>query len=247
MPEQEVRADDMTVFTVHPEGEGPFPVAVVFMDAPGYREELKEHARRYAADGYYAVLPDLFHRAGEKLTMDGEGRERIFELVRSLTPEMVDEDTRAALEAVADDPAASPGPKVCVGYCMGARFAVHTAAAMPEEFAAASGAHPALSPRTSRTHPISSCRRCAASCTSPSPSTTARPRRSPSIVSATPWQTPACAARSSGCRERSTGSRWPTGTSTTETRRSGTSSGRSTSGDVTSSPCRRIVPLLPRR
>ena len=63
MPELEVRAADMTVFTVHPEGEGPFPVAVVFMDAPGYREELKEHTRRYAAGGYYAVLPDLFHRA----------------------------------------------------------------------------------------------------------------------------------------------------------------------------------------
>jgi carboxymethylenebutenolidase len=142
MPEQEIRADDMTVFTVHPEGEGPFPVAVVYMDAPGYRDELKEHARRYAADGYYAVLPDLFHRAGEKLTMDGAGRERIFELVRSLTPEMVDEDTRAALDAVADDPAASPGPKVCVGYCMGARFAVHAAAAMPDDFVAAAGAHP---------------------------------------------------------------------------------------------------------
>ena len=50
MPEQEIRADEMTVFTVHPEGEGPFPVAVVFMDAPGYREELKDHARRYAAN-----------------------------------------------------------------------------------------------------------------------------------------------------------------------------------------------------
>jgi carboxymethylenebutenolidase len=130
------------VFTARPDGDGPFPVAVVYMDAHGYRETLKDQARRFAAEGYYAVLPDLFHRAGDRLTSEEIGQERIFELVRSLTPEMVEEDTRAALEAVAADPAASPGPKVSTGYCMGARFSVHTAAVMPGDFAAAGGAHP---------------------------------------------------------------------------------------------------------
>ena len=131
----------MTVFVAQPDGEGPFPVAVVYMDAPGYREALKEHARRFAADGYYVVLPDLFYRAGDKLTMDGEGSERIMPLVRSLTPGMVEADTRAVLDAIADDPTAAPGPKVVVGYCMGAKFALHLAATMPDVVAAA-GIHP---------------------------------------------------------------------------------------------------------
>jgi carboxymethylenebutenolidase len=131
----------MTVFTVHPDGDGPFPVALVYMDAPGYRETLKDNARRFAADGYFCVVPDLFYRAGEKLTMDEHGRERIFELVRDLTPEKIEADTEAALAAVADDPAASTGPKVAVGYCMGAKFALHAAAARADLVAVA-GIHP---------------------------------------------------------------------------------------------------------
>lgn len=145
MNEREIRVQTedgvMTVFVAHPDGDGPFPVAVVYMDAPGYREAVKEHARRFAADGYYCLLPDLFYRAGEKLTMEEAGDERIFSLVRSLTPEMVLADTDAALQAVADDPAASDGPKACVGYCMGAKFALYLAAAR-DDVAAAAGIHP---------------------------------------------------------------------------------------------------------
>src|SRR5829696_2306761 len=134
-----VRTGDgaMTGFAVHPDREGPFPVALVYMDAPGYRETLKDNARRFSADGYFCVVPDLFYRAGEKLTMDEYGREAIFELVRGLTPEKIEADTEAALGAVADDPAASAGAKVCVGYCMGAKFALHIAAARGDVAAAA--------------------------------------------------------------------------------------------------------------
>jgi len=145
MTEREIRVQTdggtITVFTVHPDGDGPFPVALVYMDAPGYRETLKDNARRFAADGYFCVVPDLFYRAGEKLTMDEHGRERIFELVRDLTPEKIEADTEAALAAVADDPAASTGPKVAVGYCMGAKFALHAAAAR-DDLIAVAGIHP---------------------------------------------------------------------------------------------------------
>ena len=48
---------------------------------------------------------------------------------------------QAVLAVVADDPAAAAGPKVCVGYCMGARMALHVAAALPDEFVAAAGIH----------------------------------------------------------------------------------------------------------
>jgi carboxymethylenebutenolidase len=45
---------EMTAFVAHPDGEGPFPVAVLYMDGVGYREQVKENARRFAADGYSA-------------------------------------------------------------------------------------------------------------------------------------------------------------------------------------------------
>jgi carboxymethylenebutenolidase len=153
MSEREIRvttADgDMTTFAVHPDAEGPFPVAVLYMDGVGYREQVKENARRFAADGYYVVAPDLFYRAGEKLSFDfgrmgEEGyRERVMSVVGGLEPDMAIADTEAILAAIADDGAAAvDAPKVCVGYCMGARSALHVAAGMPDAFVAAAGIHP---------------------------------------------------------------------------------------------------------
>jgi carboxymethylenebutenolidase len=152
MAEQEIRVPtpdgEMTVFTVHPDADGPYPIAVLYMDGVGYREQVKENARRFAADGYYCVAPDLFYRSGEKLSFelsqmgDPDFRDRLVQMVSSVRPEMVVADTEAIFTAIADDPTASPGPKVCVGYCMGARFALHIAAALPDEFVAAAGIHP---------------------------------------------------------------------------------------------------------
>jgi carboxymethylenebutenolidase len=138
----------MATFVAHPDPDGPFPVAVLYMDGVGYREQIKANARRFAADGYYCVAPDLFYRAGEKLTFDfsrmgEEGyRERLMSIVSGVKPDAVVADTQAIFDAIADDPAAASGPKVCVGYCMGARMALHAAAAMPDEFVAAAGIHP---------------------------------------------------------------------------------------------------------
>jgi carboxymethylenebutenolidase len=142
---------EMMTFVVRPDGDGPFPVAVVYMDGVGYREQVKKNARRFAADGYYCVAPDLYYRAGEKLSFDmstmstgfrGPEAERMMKAAGSVTPENVTADTKAILTAIATDPAAGSGAKVCVGYCLGARVAMHAASAFPDEFAAAAGIHP---------------------------------------------------------------------------------------------------------
>jgi len=156
MVEKEIRvhtADgEMTTFVVRPDGDGPFPVAVIFMDGVGYREQVKENARRFAAGGYYCVAPDLYYRVGEKLSFDMSGMatggmsgpeaERMMKAAGSVTPENMVADTRAVLSAIASDPAAGSGPKVCVGYCLGARVALRAASAFPDEIVAAAGIHP---------------------------------------------------------------------------------------------------------
>ena len=156
MVEKEIRVrtpdGDMATFVVRPDGEGPFPVAVVFMDGVGYREQLKENARRFAADGYYCVAPDLYYRVGDRISFDmsnlgsgglaGPEADRMMKAATSVTPDNVVVDTRAVLAAIASNPAARPGPKVCVGYCLGARVSLHAASALADEFVAAAGIHP---------------------------------------------------------------------------------------------------------
>lgn len=153
MQEKEIRVrtgdGEMTTFIARPDEGGPFPVAVVYMDGVGYREQVMDNTRRFAAAGYYCAAPDMFYRSGEKLSLDFSRmsdeayRERAMGIIRSVTPDAVVADTQAVFDAIADDPtAAIDGPKVCVGYCMGARAALHVAAAMPDQFVAAAGIHP---------------------------------------------------------------------------------------------------------
>jgi carboxymethylenebutenolidase len=157
MVEAEIRVEtadgQMPMLTVHPDGPGPFPVAVLYMDGIGYRGQVKDNARRFAADGYYCVAPDLFYRSGEGVVfsmerlhaegMDGPYGQRLMQVISTVTPAGAIADTTAALAAIESDPAAGSGPKVCVGYCMGARIALHAAAVLGNEFVAAAGIHPA--------------------------------------------------------------------------------------------------------
>lgn len=142
----------MRVFVAHPDGGGAYPVAVLYMDGVGYRDQIKENARRFAASGYVCVAPDLYYRAGQDLSFDfskiasegmgGEEGKRLMAAASSVTPERAMEDTRTILNEIASDPAAARGAKVCVGYCMGARIALRAASELADEFVAAAGIHP---------------------------------------------------------------------------------------------------------
>jgi carboxymethylenebutenolidase len=123
----------MNTFICHPEREGPHPVVIFFMDAPGIREELRDMARRLGSVGYYVLLPNLYYRSGvEELgPYIGEAyaatRQKLMALMGTLTIPMVMEDADALLDFAGRDGAASKGPMGCVGYCMSGRYAVNAA------------------------------------------------------------------------------------------------------------------------
>src|ERR1700674_4154463 len=105
---------DITTFVVRPDGDGPFPVAMLYMDGVGYREQVKQNSRRFAADGYYCIAPDLYYRLGDRLSFDmsrlaadgfkGAEADRMMQAAASVTPERMVADTRAALAAISSDP-----------------------------------------------------------------------------------------------------------------------------------------------
>lgn len=142
----------MTVFTAHPAEGGPFPVAVLYMDGVGYREQVKENARRFAGSGFYCVAPDLYYRSGKGVHFDmtnmsttglnEEERARMMQVVATVSPEQVAVETGLIFDAIAGDPAAAAGPRVCVGYCMGARIVLHAMSALSDRFVAGAGIHP---------------------------------------------------------------------------------------------------------
>lgn len=132
-----------TTFIVHPERDGPHPLIVFFMDAPAIREELRDMARRIATVGYYVMLPNLYYRRGVMELADlpplaeEKARERMFDLMGSLTIPMVMADADALLDYASRDLACSKGKAGTVGYCMSGQYAVNLAARHPERVAAA--------------------------------------------------------------------------------------------------------------
>ena len=131
----------MNTFITHPEEGGPHPVVFFYMDAPGKREELHDMARRLGTAGYYVVLPNLYYRTVREFDYTQgnpeETRARMFELMGSLTDDLIQSDTDALFAHVDADPQAASHAVGCVGYCMSGPFSFAMAARFPDRIKAA--------------------------------------------------------------------------------------------------------------
>jgi carboxymethylenebutenolidase len=132
-----------TTFICHPDRGGPHPVILFFMDAPAIREELRDMARRLASVGYYVMLPNLYYRSGVmelgplSPDPDSPDRKRMFDLMNSLSIDLVMSDADALLAHAKGQAAALDAKVGCLGYCMSGQYAINAAARHPERVAAA--------------------------------------------------------------------------------------------------------------
>jgi carboxymethylenebutenolidase len=124
-----------------PSEPGQYPGIIIYMDAPGFREELKIQARRIARHGYFCLVPDLYYRIGT-LRFDIPRRNDAMSAViraamQSLTNEAVMQDTAGMIAFLDGQDKAKPGPLGCVGHCMSGPFAMTAAARFSRMRAAA--------------------------------------------------------------------------------------------------------------
>src|SRR5690606_36400337 len=138
------RDGGMETFTCRPERDGPYPVVLMLMDAPGGREELKDMVRRLATVGYYVLLPNLYYRAGrdtifgpDVLEEGSAERARMRAVRTKMTIPPVMDDVAAMLAFVDRQQEVRKGPVGCHGYCMSGPYALAAAARYPEWIAAA--------------------------------------------------------------------------------------------------------------
>lgn len=131
----------MPAFAACPEAPGAYPGIILYMDAPGFREELCNHARRIAKQGYFCILPDMYYRLGTvrfDLPRRNDGMSAVIKAsMNHLTiPDVVD-DTAAILSWLDAQDKVKAGPVGCVGHCMSGRYIMAAAAAFPTRMAAA--------------------------------------------------------------------------------------------------------------
>jgi carboxymethylenebutenolidase len=135
--------------TLHiPDGDGPWPGVLVFPDAAGVRETFRRFGDRLADQGYVALVPDIYYRAGEwapfdiaTVFTDPQQRTRLFGMVRALTSDRIIADAEAYADFLLGRPEVS-GPAIgTTGYCMGGRMSLVAAAGLGRKIAAAASFH----------------------------------------------------------------------------------------------------------
>lgn len=117
---------DQAPLSIHePDGE-PCGGVVVVQEAFGVNDHIEDVSERFAAEGWLAVAPHLFHRTGDpKLDYDDLGE--VMPHMGALTVEGVMADVDDALVALAADGVATRRTGV-VGFCMGGTVALAVAA-----------------------------------------------------------------------------------------------------------------------
>lgn len=135
----------MDCFIARPDEGGPHPAVIMYMDAPGIREELRDMARRIAATGYLVLLPNMYYRVGReggygfdraRIREDDAELQKMFSVMRSLSNADVVSDTEPMLRHLEADQHVRNGPIGIVGYCMSGQYVVAVGAAYPDRIAA---------------------------------------------------------------------------------------------------------------
>lgn len=132
----------------HPEGTGPWPGVLLYMDGIGMRPALMDMAEQLASGGYYVLLPDLFYRVG----FTGEQGAKVFtdpvlradlmqRVLPSASPANVMRDTDALLAHLDAQPSVRQGRIGITGYCMGGRLSLYAAGHFGDRVAAAASYH----------------------------------------------------------------------------------------------------------
>lgn len=128
---------------------GPWPGVLVFMDGVGIRPAMWEVGERIAKHGYFAVMPDLFYRAGKYEPMnaktvfsDPEQRKVLMEKFSPVASQAkIMADTVYYLDWLTSQPDVKPGKVGTTGYCMGGLMSLCAAGTYPERIAATASFH----------------------------------------------------------------------------------------------------------
>jgi carboxymethylenebutenolidase len=120
----ELRVGDgtkMGTYVARPEGEARGGV-LVFQEAFGVNHHIRNVTERFAAEGYVAIAPELFHRTAPA-GFEGSYSDfpAVMPHVKAVTPEGAEADIRAAYDWLGSAAKVQASEISCVGFCMGGR------------------------------------------------------------------------------------------------------------------------------
>jgi carboxymethylenebutenolidase len=127
----------MPVYVAEPTAPGRYPAVIVVMEIFGVNPHIEDVTRRIAAEGYVALAPDLFYRAGAGQVIPYEEIQKGIEQAMKLRDDTVVADLRAALDHLAKKPNVNAAKTGITGFCMGGRISFLAACDLPDRISAA--------------------------------------------------------------------------------------------------------------
>ena len=115
-----------------PKGSGPHPAMIVFMEAFGLNEFIKDFLRLLAAEGFFAIAPDLYEG---KIYEYSDFSGAIGHLSR-LKDDVVMEQTRQTLEWLEKREDVQKDRTGALGFCMGGRLTFLSLTTFPDKLKA---------------------------------------------------------------------------------------------------------------
>ena len=131
-----------------PEGAGPWPAVIMFPDAGGMRDTMRQMGERLSALGYVVLVPDFYYRNGpydpvdmRTLFENKETAEKVFAMMGAYTADLVVRDANSFVDFLDSRPEKKHGGVGTTGYCMGGRLSMMAAAHLGSRVAAAASFH----------------------------------------------------------------------------------------------------------
>jgi carboxymethylenebutenolidase len=130
-----------------PDGDGPWPAAIFYMDGLAIRPTLVDMAARLSGGGYVVLLPDMFYRFGPyaplvpKEVFKADFRAIIGPMMATTDNHKAAADTTAFLAYLDSRPDVAGRKIGTTGYCMGGGMSLTAAGTFPDRVAAAASFH----------------------------------------------------------------------------------------------------------
>jgi carboxymethylenebutenolidase len=149
-------ASPMLAYVARPSAAGPHPGLLVFQEAFGVNSHIRDVTERFAAQGYVAIAPELFHRTAPP---GFEGSYSDFPAIaphyQAVTAEAAEADIHATYEWLRANSHVRPDAISSVGFCMGGRISYLANSVVPLRSAVSfygGGIAPGLLDRAAKMH-----------------------------------------------------------------------------------------------
>ena len=117
-----------------PDGAGPWPAVIMFPDAGGMRDTMRQMGERLSGLGYVVLVPDFYYRSGPYDPVDmrtafqnQDTLKWIMGMMSGYTADKAVRDAGAFADYLDSLPEKKPGPVGTTGYCMGGRLSLMAA------------------------------------------------------------------------------------------------------------------------